>query len=376
MPRSALFEPIKIRSLSLNNRIAIAPMCQYSAVDGCMNDWHLVHLGGLSLSGAAMLTIEATAVVPEGRITYADLGLWNDRTYSSMSLVVESIRRWSSMPIGIQLSHAGRKGSTEVPWKGGRQLPPTDGLGWQTLAPSRIPYRQEMVAPLPLDRQQMKNVRDGFAAAAIRAARLGLDFVQIDVAHGYLLHQFLSPLTNRRDDEYGGSLNNRMRYPLEVLDVVRSAFPAQKPVSVRLSATDWFEGGWQEEQSLAFAYELQKRGCDVIDVSSGGLHPDQKMALEPSYPVPFARALKSVVQIPIVAVGLITDFDQAEAIIGTGDADMIALARAILFDPRWPWHAAAHLGGKVRAPLQYLRSEPIRFRGILEPDFRIDVSSL
>ncbi|TCL67168.1 NADH:flavin oxidoreductase/NADH oxidase [Rhizobium sp. BK251] len=368
MARSALFEPMQIRGLSLNNRIVIAPMCQYSAEDGCMNEWHLIHLGKLALSGAALLTIEATAVVPEGRITYADLGLWNDQTHRAMSLTLESIRRWSDIPIGIQLSHAGRKASTEVPWKGGGQFSPADALGWQTFAPSSIAYSAGMPEPRSLDKEGLKRVRDAFVSASARAAKMGIDFVQLHAAHGYLLHQFLSPLTNHRTDEYGGSLKNRMRFPLEVFDAVRSAFPAERPVSARVSATDWIEGGWDIEQTLAFAHELEGRGCDIIHVSSGGLHPDQKIAVGPGYQVPFARAVKSVVRIPVVAVGLITGFDQAEAIVGTGDADMVALARAILFDPNWPWHAAAHLGGKVRVPKQYRRSAPSRFKDLFEAE--------
>lgn len=368
MSKAALFEPIKIRGLSLTNRIVIAPMCQYSAEEGGMNDWHLIHLGRLALSGAALLTIEATAVLPEGRITYADVGLWNDQTYAAMSLVLESIRRWSEMPIGIQLSHAGRKASTEVPWKGGRQFPPTDGLGWQTFAPSDLPYDRDTSPPLPLDKQGLKRIRDSFALSAKRAAKLELDLVQVHAAHGYLLHQFLSPLSNHRDDEYGGSVENRIRFPLEVFEAVRSAVPPEKPVSVRISATDWVDGGWDLEQTLQFAHELEKRGCDVIHVSSGGLHPAQRIPVGPSYQVPFARAVKNEVKIPVVAVGLITGIEQAEAIVGTGDADMIALARTILFDPNWPWHAAAQLGAKVQAPPQYLRSQPSRFKDLFETE--------
>lgn len=366
MSSAALFKPIKIRGLNLLNRIVIAPMCQYSAEEGCMNEWHLIHLGKLALSGAALLTIEATAVLPEGRITYADLGLWNERSYAAMGLILESIRRWTDMPIGIQLNHAGRKASTEVPWKGGKPISPTEALGWQTFAPSRLQYSTEAVTPVALDREGLKQVRNAFAAAARRAAKLGLDLVQIHAAHGYLLHQFLSPLTNHRSDDYGGSLENRMRYPLEVFDAVRSALPTEMPVSIRVSATDWVEGGWNLEQTLCFAVELQRRGCDAIHVSSGGLHPDQRIPIGPGYQVPFARMVKKEVKIPVVAVGLISGFEQAEAIIGTGDADMIALARTILFDPNWPWHAAAELGGRVQVPKQYLRSQPRRFKNLFE----------
>jgi 2,4-dienoyl-CoA reductase-like NADH-dependent reductase (Old Yellow Enzyme family) len=356
----ALFQPIRIRNLDLRNRIVIAPMCQYSAQEGSMTDWHLIHLGQLALSGAALLTIEATAVLPEGRITYGDVGLWDDRTEAAIGRTLESVRRWSAMAVAIQLAHAGRKASTEVPWKGGHQIAPGNPLGWQTVAPSAVPYGTGETRPAALDHEGLRQVRDAFAAAAARAGRLGIDLIQLHAAHGYLMHEFLSPLSNRREDEYGGSLENRMRFPLEIFDAVRSAFPADRPVSVRVSGTDWVEGGWNIEQTIAFAGKLEERGCDAIHVSSGGLHPAQKVPVGPGYQVPLARAVKSTVRMPVVAVGLITGFEQAEAIVGTGDADMIALARTILYDPRWPWHAAAALGGRVRAVNQYLRSQPAR----------------
>jgi len=358
----ALFRPIDIGRLRLANRIVIAPMCQYSAVDGCMTDWHQIHLGQLALSGAALLTIEATAVLPEGRISWADVGLWNDETETAIGRTLESVRRWSQMPVSIQLAHAGRKASTDQPWKGGGQLPPSNANGWQTVAPSPIAFADGQHAPVALDRAGMERVRDAFAASAIRAARLGIDAVQIHGAHGYLLHQFLSPLSNRRDDDYGGSLENRMRFPLEIFDAVRAAFPADRPVTMRVSGTDWVEGGWDIEQTIAFAQALDARGCNAIHMSSGGLHPAQDIPVGPSYQVPLARAVKQAVDMPVVAVGLITEPEQAEAIVATGDADMIALARGILYDPRWPWHAAAALGGQVTAPEQYLRSQPRQFR--------------
>lgn len=358
MSGPVLFTPFQVGNLKLANRIVIAPMCQYSAVDGCANDWHLMHLGKLALSGAGLLTIEATAVLPEARISYGDLGLWDDTTEAALGSTIERIRRWSDMPIAIQLSHAGRKSSVEVPWKGGHQIPPGHAKGWQTEAPSTVPFQEGQNAPLELDRDGLRRVRDAFAAAARRAARIGIDGVQLHGAHGYLLHQFLSPLSNRRDDEYGGSLENRMRFPLEVFDAVREAFPSNRPVTMRLSGTDWVAGGWDVEQTVVFAQALEQRGCSAIHVSSGGLHPDQKIPVGPSYQVPLARAVKQATNVPVIAVGLITDYDQAEAIVGTGDADMIALARAILYDPHWAWHAAAHLGGHVKAPDQYLRSQP------------------
>lgn len=359
-----LFEPLTVGQLHLRNRIAIAPMCQYSAVDGRMTDWHVIHLGHLALSGAALLTIEATAVLPEGRITYGDVGLWDRATEKAMGDVLESVRRWSDMPIAIQLAHAGRKASTDLPWKGGAQLPPDDPNGWQTVAPSALPFRPGENAPQSLDRDGLARVREAFAAAAARAARLGIDAIQIHGAHGYLLHEFLSPLSNRRDDDYGGSLENRMRFPLEVFDAVRGAFPADRPVTMRLSGTDWVEGGWDIGQTIELARALEARGCAAINMSSGGLDPHQQVPVGPGYQVPLARAVKQATNLPVVAVGLVTGFEQAEAIIATGDADMVGLARTILYDPRWPWHAAAHLGASVDAPDQYLRSAPRQYRAL------------
>ncbi|GGC59692.1 NADH:flavin oxidoreductase/NADH oxidase [Chelatococcus reniformis] len=366
MALPALFTPFRVRNLELANRIVIAPMCQYSAEDGCMNDWHLIHLGQLAISGAALLTIEATAVLPEGRISWADVGLWDDASEAAMGRTLAAIRRWADIPVAIQLSHAGRKASTEVPWRGGGQIPAGDAHGWPTEAPSAVAFADGQTAPAALDREGLKRVREAFAGAAARAARLGLDAVQLHAAHGYLLHQFLSPLANRREDAYGGSLENRMRFPLEVFDAVRAAFPSDRAVTMRVSGTDWVEGGWDIEQTVAFARQLEARGCDAIHISSGGLHPAQRIPVAPSYQVPLARAVKEAVRMPVVAVGLITGFEQADAIIATGDADLIALARAVLYDPRWPWHAAAALGARVRAPNQYQRSEPRALKGLFE----------
>jgi 2,4-dienoyl-CoA reductase-like NADH-dependent reductase (Old Yellow Enzyme family) len=363
---TVLFTPLRVGTLELTNRIVIAPMCQYSAVDGCMTDWHVIHLGHLALSGAALLTIEATAVLPEARITYADAGLWNDATEAAIGRTLESIRRWSDMPIAIQLAHAGRKASTEVPWKGGVQIPPDHPNGWQTFAPSAIPFEDGQRPPAALDRDGLTRVREAFAAAAQRAARLGIDAVQIHGAHGYLLHEFLSPLSNRRDDEYGGGLENRMRFPLEVFDAVRAAFPADRAVSMRVSGTDWADHGWDIDQTITFAQALEARGCAAIHASSGGLTPAQRIPVGPSYQVPLARAVKKATSIPVIAVGLITEFEQAEAIVGTGDADLIALARTILYSPRWPWHAAAHFGAQVKAPNQYLRSQPRQYPDLFD----------
>lgn len=361
MAHAKLFTPFRVGKLDLANRIVIAPMCQYSAENGCMTDWHLIHLGHLALSGAALLTIEATAVVPEGRITYGDVGLYSDETEAAMGRVLDGVRRWSDMPIAIQLGHAGRKASSEVPWKGGRQLSPDHPNGWQTEAPSAVAYGASDVAPTALDRDGLARLRNAFADSAKRAARLGIGAVQIHAAHGYLLHEFLSPLSNQRTDEYGGSLENRLRFPLEVFEATRAAFPSERPVTVRVSGTDWAEGGWTIEETIAFAQALEARGCDAIHVSSGGLTSAQQIPVGPSYQVPLARAVKGATKMPVIAVGLITDFVQAEAILATGDADLIALARAVLYDPRWPWHAAAHFGASVKAPDQYLRSQPHQY---------------
>ena len=331
-----------------------------------MTDWHVIHLGQLALSGAALLTIEATAVLPEARITYADVGLWNDVTEAAIARTLESVRRWSDMPIALQLAHAGRKASTEVPWKGGVQIPPNHSNGWQTVAPSAIPFEDGQRPPVALDRDGLKRVREAFAAAAQRAARLEIAAVQLHCAHGYLLHEFLSPLSNRRDDDYGGILENRMRFPLEVFDAVRAAFPADRAVSIRVSGTDWVDGGWDIDQTIAFAQALEARGCAAVHVSSGGLTPAQRIPVGPSYQVPLARAVKKTTRMPVIAVGLITEFEQAEAIVGTGDADLIALARTILYNPRWPWHAAAHFGAHVKAPDQYLRSQPRQYPDLFD----------
>jgi 2,4-dienoyl-CoA reductase-like NADH-dependent reductase (Old Yellow Enzyme family) len=363
---SILFTPLSVGGLELANRIVIAPMCQYSAVDGRMTDWHLIHLGHLALSGAALLTIEATAVLPEGRITYGDVGLWDDATEAAMGRVLEGVRHCSDVPIAIQLAHAGRKASTEIPWKGGAQIPPDLPNGWQTVAPSAVPFEGGEQSPAALDRAGLARVRDAFVAAAQRAARLGIHVVQIHGAHGYLLHEFLSPLSNRRDDEYGGSMENRMRFPLEVFDAVRAAFPAERAVTMRVSGTDWVEGGWSIDETVAFAQALEARGCAAVHVSSGGLDPAQRIPVGPSYQVPLARAVKAATRMPVIAVGLITGFDQAEAVVGTGDADLIALARTILYNPRWPWHAAAHFGAQVRAPCQYLASRPRQSRDLFD----------
>ena len=354
---SALFSPIKLRGLSLPNRIMVAPMCQYSAVNGEANDWHFTHINNLALSGAAMFCIEATHVEAIGRITPGCLGLWNDATEAALRPILASVRKHSKAAVAVQLAHAGRKGSSHTPWDGGQQIPVAEG-GWQTAGPSAVPHKEGEAPPLAFDAAGLARVREAFVAAAKRSERLGIDAIELHSAHGYLLHQFLSPISNRRTDAYGGSLQNRMRFPLETFDAVRAAFPHAKPVGIKISATDWVEGGWDLAQSIEYANELKQRGVDWIDVSSGGVSPLQKIPLGPGYQVPLAEAIKQATGVTTMAVGLITEAKQAEDIVASGKADMVALARGMLYDPRWGWHAAVELGGQVSAPPQYWRSQP------------------
>jgi 2,4-dienoyl-CoA reductase-like NADH-dependent reductase (Old Yellow Enzyme family) len=363
---SHLFEPLSIGNLVLENRIVIAPMCQYSAEEGDAVDWHLIHLGHLALSGAGLMILEATAVSPEGRISPGDLGLYSDRNETALGRVIEATRKYSSMPIAVQISHAGRKASSRAPWEGGAQIAPADPFGWKTEAPSAVPHSEDEDVPLALDKAGLARVRDDFAATARRAARIGLEGIEIHGAHGYLLHQFLSPIANRRTDEYGGSLENRMRFPLEVFDAVRAAFPPEKPVWMRISATDWVADGWDIEGTVALSKALKARGCAAIHVTTGGVSPLQAIKLGPGYQVPYAQRVKAEVGLPTIAVGLITEPEQAEAIIANNEADAVSLARAMLYDPRWPWHAAAKLGAHVAAPKQYWRSQPREYKDLFE----------
>ncbi|HJV63417.1 MAG TPA: NADH:flavin oxidoreductase/NADH oxidase [Albitalea sp.] len=354
---SRLFSPFRVGGLTLRNRIVVSPMCQYSADQGRATDWHLLHLGQLALSGAALLFTEAAAVEPAGRISPQDLGLWSDDTQAALARVVQTVRRHSGIALGIQLAHAGRKASTRAPWLGGQQIPAAEG-GWQTVAPSALAHAPGEHAPQALDADGLARVRRAFADAAVRAERLGFELIELHAAHGYLLHQFLSPIANRRTDDYGGTLAARMRFPLEVFDAVRAAVSPAVAVGMRLSATDWVEGGWDLPQSIAFAQALKARGADFVDVSSGGISPLQQIPLGPGYQVPFAERIRAESALPVMAVGLITTAAQAEGIVASGKADLVALARAMLYDPRWPWHAAAELGAQVEAPPQYLRAQP------------------
>jgi NADPH2 dehydrogenase len=354
---SALFSPITLRGLTLPNRIMVAPMCQYSAVDGEANDWHFTHINSLALSGAAMFCIEATGVEAIGRITPGCLGLYNDATEAALKPILASVRKHSKAAVAMQLAHAGRKASSHTPWDGGQQIPVAQG-GWQAEGPSALPHKEGEAPSLALDAAGLARIRDAFVATAQRAERLGIDALEVHCAHGYLLHQFLSPISNRRTDQYGGSLENRLRFPLEVFDAVRAAFPANKPVGIKVSCTDWVDGGWDIAQTIELAKQLKKRGVDWIDASSGGVSPLQKIPLGPGYQVQFAEAIKQAAGVNTMAVGLITEAKQAEDIVASGKADMVALARGMLYDPRWGWHAAAQLGGHVTAPPAYWRAPP------------------
>lgn len=364
---SRLFTSITLGPLTLPNRIAIAPMCQYSADNGRATGWHCIHLGHLALSGAGLLIVEATAVSPEGRITPSDLGLWDDATEQALASVLQTVNQHATLPLGIQLAHAGRKASCTVPWDGGAQLGMADG-GWQTLSASALPFTDDDETPQAMDLEQIAQLKAQFVTAAKRAVRLGFELIELHGAHGYLLHQFLSPLANQRSDCYGGSLQNRMRLLLEIFSDVRAAVPTDKAVGVRISASDWVEGGWDLAQSIALSKALKELGCDFIHVSSGGMSPQQKIPVGPNYQVPFAEAIKRKTGLSTIAVGMITEPEQAEAIVATGQADMVALARGILYDPRWPWHAAARLGVKVKAPQQYRRCEPHVVKGLFYSD--------
>lgn len=354
---SQLFSPFQLRDVTLTNRIVVSPMCQYSSTDGLANDWHTIHLGNLSMSGAALVFIEATAVEQDGRITPGCLGLWSDAHEAALRPAVEAARRWGTARLGIQLGHAGRKASCAVPWRGGKQLGIDDG-GWDTVAPSPLAFREGERAPRELGVDDIARIRGAFVAAAQRASRLGLDVVELHCAHGYLLHEFLSPVSNHRTDGYGGTREGRMRLPLEVFQAMRDALPPSVAFGVRVSATDWIDGGWTLEDTVAFAAALRGLGCDFVDCSSGAIHPAQKLKTGPGYQVPFARQVRAQAQIPTIAVGMITEAQQANEIVESGSADLVALARGMLRDPRWGWHAAEALGERIVAPPQYLLAAP------------------
>lgn len=349
-----LFQPLTLGDVALRNRIVVSPMCEYSAVDGVPNDWHLVHLGSRAVGGAALVLTEATSVSPEGRISPADTGLWNEVQTAAWTRIVGFVRGQGAVA-GVQLAHAGRKASTDVPWRGGKPLDAAHG-GWTPVAPSALAFGDGYAVPQALDRAGLTQVVDDFRAAAVRAKAAGFGVIEIHAAHGYLLHQFLSPLSNRREDDYGGSLQNRARLLREVIAAVREVWPQPAPLLVRVSATDWAEGGWDIDECVELARWLKQDGIDLIDTSSGGLVPHVRIPLEPGYQVPFAARIRREAGIATGAVGLITDPAQAEAILARGDADVVLLARELLRDPYFPRRAAAELGVAIEAPPQYQRA--------------------
>lgn len=354
---ATLFSPLTLGGITLPNRIAIAPMCQYSADDGCMGDWHMAHLGSLACSGAGLVMVEATGVTREGRISHGCTGLYSDHNEAAMKRVVDACRRITRSPIGLQLGHAGRKASTQVPWLGGKPLAAGESP-WPAVAPSALAFGEGWHTPHELSAAEIRGLIDAFAAAARRALAIGFDALELHSAHGYLVHQFLSPLSNRRSDRYGGSLENRMRFALELARAVREVWPKELALGARITASDWAEGGFEVDDAVTYARELRAVGLDYVCVSSGGLVSHQRIKVEPGYQVGFAARVKQTVPIAVRAVGLIADAGQAESIVASGQADMVALARGILDNPRWVWHAAERFGATVEYPPQYARSHP------------------
>jgi 2,4-dienoyl-CoA reductase-like NADH-dependent reductase (Old Yellow Enzyme family) len=355
---SMLFSPIQLAGTTFPNRIAVSPMCEYSSEDGFANDWHLVHLGSRAVGGAGLVLTEAAAVTPEGRITPQDLGFWKDEHIPAWKRVVEFLHKQGARA-GIQLAHAGRKATMSRPWEGPEHVKPVSEGGWtDVLAPSAIPFSDAYATPIAVDAAGIKRLVKAFQDATRRALEAGFDVVEIHAAHGYLLHEFLSPLSNHRTDEYGGSLENRARLLLEVVDTVREVWPLDSPLFVRISATDWVEGGWEIEQSVAISKLLKPRGVDLIDVSSGGMVPAAKIPAGPGYQTPFASRIRQDVGVPTGTVGMITGAAQAETILQTGQADLVLLARELLRDPYWPLHAAQELHDTAPWAPQYLRAAP------------------
>jgi len=351
-----LFDELKIREVTLRNRIVVSPMCQYSCTDGFASDWHLVHLGSRAVGGAAAVIAEATAVLPEGRISPADLGIWKDAHIAPLARIAAFVREQGAAP-GIQLAHAGRKASVRRPWEGGNGVPDSEG-GWTPVAPSAIAFDERYRAPVELDEKGIRAIVEAFAQAARRALEAGFQIVEIHGAHGYLIHEFLSPLTNRRKDGYGGPFENRTRLAREVVQAVRQVWPVELPLFVRISATDWVEGGWDAEQSVELAKQLAPLGVDLLDCSSGGTVPGAKIPMGPGYQVPFAEKIRREARVMTGAVGMITGAAQADAIVSEGKADLVLLAREFLRQPYWPMHAARELGREIAWPSQYLRAAP------------------
>ncbi len=353
---SALFSAFRIKSIEFKNRVFLSPMCQYSSVDGLPTEWHLVHLGGRAVGGAGLIVTEASAVSPEGRITLNDSGIWSDAQAEAFRRITCFIKAQNAVP-GIQLAHAGRKASTDIPWRGGRPLTVEQG-GWQSLAPSPVPFDPSFPTPREMTRADLEQTLDRFAQAARRSRQAGFEVLEIHMAHGYLLHEFLSPITNLRSDEYGGDLANRIRYPLAVARAVRENWPAELPLFVRISCTDWIENGWDLTQAVSLARRLKEIGVDLIDCSSGGLVPSAKIPIGPGYQTPFAAKIRAEADIAVAAVGLITRAEQAEQIVATGSADAVFIGRELLRDPCWPQKAANALGIDSPWPPQYLRAKP------------------
>jgi 2,4-dienoyl-CoA reductase-like NADH-dependent reductase (Old Yellow Enzyme family) len=355
-----LFETLNLRGLTLPNRIVVEPMTQFSAEDGVAADWHIMHLGQYAVSGCGMVLSESCYVEAIARNNPACLSLYSDGQEEAIGRIASFYHRHGSTAFGVELCHGGRKASSKPHWEGGGKLTVEEG-GYEAVAPSPVPIREGWPAPRPLSVAEIQSVIDMFVQSAVRAARAGCDVIELHSAHGYLIHQFLSPITNRRGDAYGGSLENRMRFGLEVFDAVRAVWPDDRPLGIRISATDWVPGGWDLESSIVFAKRLDAMGCDFIDVSSGGLSPEQKIETGPGYQTGFAAAIKSEVTMKVVAVGQITEARQAETILRTGQADMIGLARAMLYNPRWTWAAAQELGACAHYPRQYERAHPSRW---------------
>ena len=354
--QSKLFEPIQLRGLELANRIIVSPMCQYQSVDGSMTDWHIMHVGNYAISGAGLFFVEATGVEAAGRISPGCTGLYSDENEAAMRRVLEFCRQHGETKIGIQLAHAGRKASTHLPWEGRGPLGNDEGA-WDTFAPSAVPNGDNWPTPTALDNAGMDRIKQAFVQATERSARIGFDAIEIHSAHGYLLHSFLSPLSNKRDDNYGGSLENRMRYPLEVFEAMRAVWPDDKPLGYRVSGTDWIEGGWTIEDTVELSRQLQQRGCDFMDISAGGVAPVPTLANDvgPGYQTELAAEVKRQTGIQTMAVGMIAEPKQAEHIVRSGQADMVAMARGMIFNPRWPWHAAVALDAEVTITPTYDR---------------------
>jgi NADPH2 dehydrogenase len=359
---STLFSPLRLSGLDLDNRIVVSPMCQYSANDGCASDWHLTHLGMLVNSGAALVVVEATHVERRGRITHGCLGLYSDACEATLKRVVDHCRRFGTAKLAVQLAHAGRKASSERPWEGGGALKP-DADPWQTIAPSALPFGPGWHTPRAMSEEDMTQVMTAFAAAAARAVRIGFDAIELHAAHGYLLHSFFSPISNQRTDYYGGSLENRMRFPLAVMRAVRAAVPAGTPLGARITGSDWTDGGITPDEAVAFAGKLKELAFDYVDISSGGITAQTRNPTSPGYNVPLAEKVRRETGLTTRTVGLIVTPQQAESIVADGKADMVALGRAMLDDPHWAWHAARVLRAEVKRPLQYQRAGPALWPG-------------